>query len=292
MLGSQFNATVCELNCPPLPASWIDTFPPLLVIATAPAALPVADGENVTFKAAVCPAGTVVFAPMPVALKPGPVTTTLLITAFAFPVFVTTTPSELVLPTSTLPKSKFPTLALSTGAKVTALPLVEITSGELGASLASEIDPVTFPVELGANTILNVVLCPAAMLIGTVRPEVLNPAPATLALEIVTVPVPGFCNVIVCELLDPVATPGKLALIGVAESWGCGCACGCGGCADGCAGFDGAGVLPDPLLPEVFDPITTPAHPLPSTEKASTVANSHFDSLPESDLRAAIVRQV
>jgi hypothetical protein len=279
VLGSQTNATLCELNCPPLPDNLIDTFPPLLAIATAPVAAPVAEGANVTFKAAVCPGGTVVFAPAPLALKPGPVTCTPLITAFAFPVLVSTNPSELVLPTSTLPKSNVPTLALSTGADVTALPFVEIASGEFGASLTREIDPVALPAELGANTMLKVVLCPAPMLMGTVRPEVLNPAPATLALEIVTAPVPGFCSTIVCELLEPVATPGKLALMGVAESCGCGCACGCG-----CVGLGGAGVLPAPLLPEVFDPITTPAHPLPSTEKASAAANSHLDSLRKSDL--------
>ena len=56
------------------------------------------------------------------------------------------------------------------------------------------------------------------MLIGTVSPEVLKPAPVTLALEIVTLAVPLFCSVMVCELLEPAATPGKLALVGVAES--------------------------------------------------------------------------
>jgi hypothetical protein len=196
----------------------IDTFPALLAIAIAPVALPVADGANVTFKAAVCPGATVVFAPAPLALKPAPVTSTPLIIAFAFPVFVKTTPSELVLPVNTLPKSKFPTLAVSNGADVSAVPLVEIASGELGASLTREMDPVTFPAELGANTMLNVVLCPGPMLMGTVKPEVLNPVPTTLALEIVTRPVPGFCSSIVCDVLDPVATAGKLAVMGVAAS--------------------------------------------------------------------------
>lgn len=218
MLASQLSATVCELNCPPLPDSLIDTFPPLLATANAPVALPVAAGANVTFNAAVCPGGTVVFALTPVAPKPGPVTSTLLIIAFAFPVFVKTTPSELVFPINTLPKSKFPTLAVNTGADDNALPLAEIASGELGALLAREMDPVTLPVELGVNTTLKVVLWPAPMLMGTVRPEVLNPAPTTLALEIVTVPVPGFCSNIVCEVLEPVTTAGKLALMGVAAS--------------------------------------------------------------------------
>jgi hypothetical protein len=117
------------------------------------------------------------------------------------------------------------------------------------------------------------------MLIGTVRPDVLNPAPVTLALEIVTLAVPEFCSRIVCELLEPVATAGKLALMGVAAS--CACTCGCG--------VFGGVELGDPLLP---DPITTPAQPLLSTAAASAAVNKHTDALLTSDLLSAIVRQV
>jgi hypothetical protein len=76
--------------------------------------------------------------------------------AFALPVLVTVTPSELLLPTTTLPKSKLPVLALNTGAEITPLPVAEIASGELGALLSSEMEPVTFPAELGVNTTLKV----------------------------------------------------------------------------------------------------------------------------------------
>lgn len=218
VLGSQFNATVCELSCPPLPTSAIDKLPALLAIDSVPRTAPVVEGANVTFSAAVCPGGTVVPEPRPLDPKPVPVTSTLLTMAFAFPVLVTVTPSELLLPTNTLPKSKLPVLALNPGAEITPLPVAEIASGELGALLSSEMEPVTFPTELGANTTLKVVFCPGAMLIGTVSPEVLKPAPVTLALEIVTLAVPLFCSVIVCELLKPAATPGKLAVVGVAKS--------------------------------------------------------------------------
>ena len=156
VLGSQFNATVCELSCPPLPASVTERFPALLAIAIVPTTLPVAEGANVTFSAAVCPGGTVVPAPRPFATKPVPVTSTLLTMAFALPVLVTVTPSELLLPTTTLPKSKLPVLALNTGAEITPLPFAEIASGELGALLSSEMEPVTLPTELGVNTTLKV----------------------------------------------------------------------------------------------------------------------------------------
>lgn len=283
VLGSQFNATVRELSCPPLPASAIDKLPALLAIASVPTSLPVAGGANVTFKTAVCPGGTVVLPPTPLAPKPEPVTSTLLMMAFAFPVFVRVTPSELLLPTTTLPKSKLAVLAPNTGAEITPLPLAEIASGELGALLSSEMEPVAFPAELGANTTLKVMFWPGAMLIGTVSPDVLKPAPVTLALEIVTFAVPLFCSVIVCELLEPVATPGKLALVGVAESCGWTCGCGCG--------VFGSGAVGAALL-EALDGVTTPAQPLLKTAAARTTPKTHFDTLLTSDRLSAIVGQV
>jgi hypothetical protein len=79
------------------------------------------------------------------------------IVTFVFPVFVSVTPRELLLPTSMLPKSRLLVLELSTGVDAVALPLREIVRGELGVSLVSEIDPEAFPAELGVNTALKVV---------------------------------------------------------------------------------------------------------------------------------------
>ena len=237
-----------------------------------PTALPVADGENVTFSTAVCPGVSKVLAPAPLAVNPVPLTTTLEIVRFAFPAFVRVTLCEPLLPANTLPKSRLLVLAISSGVVAMPLPFVEIVRGELGASLVSETDPVTFPTELGANTTLNVVLWLGAMLVGSVRPEVPKPAPTTLALEIVTLAVPLFCSVIVCDNVAPGVTLGKLALIGVAKSCGCGVFVG--------GGVLGGGVL---LLPDVFDPITTPAHPLPTIEAASTSTARTCDLLLASD---------
>jgi hypothetical protein len=200
----------------------MEVVPALLPMVMPPATFPVAVGANVTSSAALCPIAKVVLTPTPLDVNPDPVTSTLEIVTLAFPVLVNVRLSELLLPTTTLPKSRLFVLALSESVCAMPLPLAEIASGEFGASLAREIEPLAIPAELGANTTLNVALCPAAILIGTVSPDVLNPAPATLALEIVTVPDPGFCNVIVCELLDPVATAEKLALAGIADNSGCG----------------------------------------------------------------------
>jgi hypothetical protein len=86
--------------------------------------------------------------------------------------------------------------------------------------LASETEPVTLPDEVGPKTTLKVVFFPAAIVAGTVSPVMLNPVPDTVACEIVSVAVPPFVKLIVCELLLPVTTLPKLALAGLAESCG------------------------------------------------------------------------
>lgn len=153
-------------------------------------------------------------------MNPVPATSTLEIVTLAFPAFIRVTPNDAVLPTRTLPKSRLLTLELSSAVAARAVPLAEITSGEFGASLTKEIEPVAFPAKLGVNVTLNVELWPTAMLIGSAKPDVPKPPPVTEALEIVTLAVPAFCRVIVCEPLVPVVTVGKLALVGVAESCG------------------------------------------------------------------------
>jgi hypothetical protein len=100
------------------------------------------------------------------------------------------------------------------------VPLKEIVRGEFGALLTSETEPVTLPAEVGAKTTLKVVFFPAAIVAGTVRPLMLKPVPDTVACEIVRVAVPPLVRLIVCELLLPVTTLPKLALVGLAESCG------------------------------------------------------------------------
>jgi len=197
VLGSQLSATECELGCAPLPPNAIDTVPALLPIVMDHATLPVADGANVMLSAAVCPGVNVVLAPAPLTAKPAPFTSTLEIVTFVFPVLVSVAPSELLLPSSTLPKSRLLVLELNSAVDVIELPLVEIIRGEFGALLTSAIEPVPLPAELGVNTTLNVVLWPGAMLIGNARPDVPKPVPVTLTLDIVTLAVPPFCNVMV-----------------------------------------------------------------------------------------------
>jgi hypothetical protein len=97
-----------------------------------------------------------------------------------------------------------------------------IVSGEFGASLTSEIDPVTPPPFAGAKTALNDLLPPALIVIGSEgRPVMLKPEPSTFACEIVTAAEPPLVRLIVCELLFPVVTVPKFALEGLALSAPC-----------------------------------------------------------------------
>ena len=59
------------------------------------------------------------------------------------------------------------------------------------------------------------------MLTGAVIPVVLNPAPETVTEEIVTVALPPFVRLTVCELFVPVVTLPNAALVGVAANCGC-----------------------------------------------------------------------
>jgi hypothetical protein len=268
VLGSQFKAMLCGLNCPPLPASAMESAPALLLTVIDPVVLPAAVGAKVTFKTAVCPGVSVVFTLAPFAVNAAPATTRLKSVTFAFPELVSVACKELLLPITTLPKSKFVVLEVNEAAGATPLPLATIISGDPGASLISETDPLTLPADCGAKTTLNVAVWLGGILIGRANPDVLNPAPITLAAESVTTPVPLFCKVTVCELLDPVVTLEKLVLIGEAAR----------------PGVAGVGV-PGPPLPlgAEFDPITTPAHPLPTNAAASTIATMYFRTFSESD---------
>ena len=94
-----------------------------------------------------------------------------------------------------------------------------MTAGDPGALLAMEMLPAALPVEVGANAALKVVLAPAAIVAGVARPLRLKPVPEAVAADIVTLAVPVFFSVMVCELLLPMTTLPKLTLDGVAVSW-------------------------------------------------------------------------
>jgi hypothetical protein len=154
----------------------------------------------------------------PLALKPAPETVTLEMVTLEFPVFVKVTLEEPLPPTFTLPKLRLVGFAPSRKVAATPVPLRAIASGEPGALLTKETEPVALPAVAGAKAALNVVLPPAAIVAGTVRPVIVKPVPDTVAWEIVRLAVPLFFKVMVCEVLFPVTTLPKLTLVGVTES--------------------------------------------------------------------------
>ena len=117
----------------------------------------------------------------PLALKPAPETVTLEMVTFEFPVFVKVTLEEPLPPTFTLPKLRLLGFAPSRKVAAAPVPLRAIVNGEPGALPTKETEPVTLPVVVGAKVVLNVVLPPAAIVAGTVRPVMVKPAPDTVA---------------------------------------------------------------------------------------------------------------
>jgi len=157
----------------------------------------------------------------PLGLKPAPVALTPEMVTFVFPLFVSTTLSELVVPSFTLPKLKLVGLAPSTRLVATPVPPKGIVSGELGALLTSATDPDTPPELDGVKTTLNVAVFPPATVNGALNPEVLKPVPVTAACEIVRLALPPFETVMVWELLLPTTTLPKAALDGAAAICAC-----------------------------------------------------------------------
>ena len=143
----------------------------LLVIATfAPLTAPGVVGANVTVRVADCPGVSTVPFEMPLALKPAPVSATLEIVIFEFPLLVSNVVKDELLPSFTFPKLKVVGFAPSD--KVAAAPVPDrlITSGEGVPFVVSVMLPLTVVAEEGVKTALKVVLPPAAIVVDVERP--------------------------------------------------------------------------------------------------------------------------
>ena len=121
------------------------------------------------------------------------------------PVFVSVSVTVFVVPTVTLPKAML--LGLADTAP-SAAPLAVSAIERLGfeAVEVMAILPETFPADDAVNFALNVTLAPAVKVVGRVSPLIVNPAPDTVACEIVTLVVPEFVSVSETVLLLPTTT--------------------------------------------------------------------------------------
>ena len=86
------------------------------------------------------------------------------------------------------------------------------------ASLKKAILPFTLPVVAGVNVTLKRALCPTDKVSGSDSPLILNPAPETVAWEIVVLAVRVPVSVTVWVLLLPTATLPKLMMEGATPS--------------------------------------------------------------------------
>ena len=89
-------------------------------------------------------------------------------------------------------------------------------SGEPGALLVIEMLPLPAPADAGEKVALKLALCAALRTNGVDNPLMLKPVPETPPCEIVTVLVPEFVSVIICDPPLPTRTLPKLKLEGVA----------------------------------------------------------------------------
>jgi len=203
----------------PLRESVRGEFGALLTSEIVPVTLPAAFGAKTALNVVDWPAAMVTGAAIPEVLKPAPATVTEEIVTVAVPPFLSVTVWELFVPVVTLPNAALVGVAVSCAC--VPVPFKLIVVGEFGALLAIEMLPLALPAAVGANFALNVVLNPAPNVSGVVIPVVLKPAPVTVTAEIVTVALPPFVRVMVCEVFVPVATLPNAALVGVAASCAC-----------------------------------------------------------------------
>lgn len=94
---------------------------------------------------------------------------------------------------------------------MTPVPESEILVGELLALLVTEMLPVRVPAPVGAKLVLMLVLIPGFRVNGNEDPVNVNPAPVTVAREIVTLLVPLFLIITVFVLRLPTVTSPKLS---------------------------------------------------------------------------------
>src|SRR5271154_3676428 len=125
---------------------------------------------------------------------------------FEFPLFVKADVSELLLPSKTVLKFRLVGLAASCDIAAEPTPDRLITSDEGAPFVASVMEPLTVAVEVGVKIALKATLPPAGICVEVERPVMLKPFLGGVTCEKVSVELPPFWSVMVCELLVPFTT--------------------------------------------------------------------------------------
>lgn len=217
VLASQLNATVYVAETPvPLSAIVVGEFVALLVIVTLPVICAALVGAKVTSSVAVCPGAMVApLRPLPTVM-PVPVAVIPEIVTLELPVFVRLTASISLLPTASFPKLRLVGDAEIVRVSAIAVPLMLNVNTVAPELLLSVTIPVSVPVVVGANFSVKSLVPPAGSVNGVVSPLVVKPVPLSVALEMVTLPVPPFFNCTDWVLLAPTGTLPNATLLGVA----------------------------------------------------------------------------
>lgn len=141
------------------------------------------------------------------------------IVTLADPVLERLTEADPLLPTTTLPKLTAEGVLASPGC--VPVPVNAMDMGEFGASLEIEIFPLAFPTDVGENFAMKLMLCPGCMVCPAGDPLIVNPAPVTLACEIITLAEPVFVRLTEAVPLVPTPTFPKLTADGALAKPGC-----------------------------------------------------------------------
>ena len=175
-------------------------------------AAPLACGVKVKVKVALCPAAIVIGSAGPVSWNSA-LLTDADVTVTLEPVAVSVAVMFLLWPTITLPNPK---LVGETPNVPTAAPVPDkLIAGRVFEALeTTETLPVGVPAACGVKLTLNVKLCPALMVKGTVTPLMPYPVPLTVTCEIVIADPPVLLSISDFVLLLPTCTLPKLRLVG------------------------------------------------------------------------------
>ena len=173
----------------------------MLAILIDPETVPAVVGANTTSRVALWFGDRIKPAFTPESLNPAPVTLTAAMVTLVFPVFFMATLCELLASTAIFPNARLDGLTLRVAVAAAAVPVRASAVGEFGALLDREIEPVTFPAEVGPNAILNDAVLPGWTVSGVVKPVTLNPLPVTAYEATVSAAFPELEIVTGCELL-------------------------------------------------------------------------------------------
>lgn len=158
-------------GCRPFPETAITAFVPCaLATVIFPVTFSEEIGLNVMFIDVFCPAASVTGVVIPLTLKSFALTLTCESVTLVFPLFEMATLFEVELPALTFVKLTLVGLADSVTVAAVPVPLRDTAFGEFGALLTRLTVPTRLLAVVGANRTLNVVLPPAAIVVGVARP--------------------------------------------------------------------------------------------------------------------------